>query len=133
MGAAEIEALKETYAAINWNDVPAAVQVFDPDMVWIEPTDYEGGGGTYRGIAAVVANVSKGRGTWAEGTCEPEGFMVAGDKIVVLLHVRVRLKDRTDWIDGRFADVYTFRNGKAIQMRSFGERKDALEWVGKKG
>jgi hypothetical protein len=28
-----------------------------------------------------------------------------------------------EWIDGRFADVYTFRNGWSIQMRSFGERQ----------
>ncbi len=28
--AAEIEAVKETYAAINRNDVPSAVEAFDP-------------------------------------------------------------------------------------------------------
>jgi hypothetical protein len=37
-----------------------------------------------------------------------------------------------DWIDGRFADVWTFRNGKAIQGRSFGERQEALQWAGAK-
>ena len=31
---------------------------------------------------------------------------------------------------GRFADVDTFRNGKAIEVRSFGERREALEWAG---
>jgi ketosteroid isomerase-like protein len=81
----------------------------------------------------VTGQISKGRGTWAEGTCEPESFVVAGDKIVALLHVRVRLKDHTDWIDGRFADVHTYRNGKAVQIRTFGKRKDALEWAGAKG
>ena len=66
---------------------------------------------------------------WAEGSCELERFIVAGDKIVVFVHARVSLKDQTEWIDGRFADVYTFRNGKAVQMRSFGERQEALEWA----
>src|SRR5262245_12257727 len=37
---------------------------------------------------------------------------------------------RTDWIDARLADVYTFRDGKAIQMRSFADRRQALEWAG---
>lgn len=129
--AAEVEAVKETYAAINRNDIPAALKHFDPQMEWIEPPDYPGGG-THRGHAAVLANISKGRNTWAEGSCELERFIVAGDKIVVFVHARVRLHDHTDWIDGRFADVYTFRNGKAIQMRSFGERQEALEWVGVK-
>ncbi|HEV8593429.1 MAG TPA: nuclear transport factor 2 family protein, partial [Pyrinomonadaceae bacterium] len=88
------------------------------------------GGGTYHGIEAVKAHMSAGRSTWAEGSCEPERFIVAGDKIVVLIHVRVRLKDHTEWIDSRIADVYTFRNGKAIQFRTFAEEQQALEWAG---
>jgi hypothetical protein len=80
--AAEIEAVKETCAAINRNDIPAAVKAFEWQMEWIEPPHYPGAG-THLG--------------------------------------------HTDWIDGRFADVYTFRNGKVIQMRSFGNRREALE------
>jgi ketosteroid isomerase-like protein len=129
--AAEVEAVKKIYAAINRNDIPAALEFFDPQMEWIEPSDFPGAG-TYRGHEQVGANISKGRNTWAEGSCELERLIAAGDKIVVFVHARVRLKDHTDWIDGRFADVYTFRNGKAIQMRLFGERRDALEWVGVK-
>jgi ketosteroid isomerase-like protein len=102
--AAEIEALKETYAAINRNDIPAAVKAFDPQMEWIEPPDYPGAG-THRGHAEVMANISKGRGTWAEGSCELEQLIVAGDKIVVFVYARVRLKGHTKWIGGRFADV----------------------------
>jgi len=126
----DIELVKETYAAINRNEVPAAVSAFDPQMEWIEPSNYPGGGGTYRGHAEVMAHVLKGRNSWAEGRCEVEQFIVVGGKIVVFLHARVRLKDHADWIDGRFADVHTFRNGKAIQMRSFGERQEALDWAG---
>ena len=55
------------------------------------------------------AQLSQGRSTWAEGGCEPEQFIVAGDKIVVLLHVRVRLKNKSEWIDARIADGFTFR------------------------
>jgi ketosteroid isomerase-like protein len=124
----EIETLKQIYAAINRNDIPTAVAAFDPQMEWIEPAGYPGAG-TYRGHAAVMANISKGRNTWAEGSCELERFIVAGDKIVVFVHARVRLKGRTEWGGGRFADVYTFRNGRPIQMRSFGERQDALDWA----
>ena len=129
--AAEIETVKGYYAAVNRNDIPATMKFFDPQAEWIEPPNYPGAG-THRGHAAVMANLSKGRNSWAEGACEPERFIVAGDKLVVFVHVRVRLKDRTAWIDARFADVYTFRNGKAIQGRSFGERQAALEWAGAK-
>ena len=127
---AEIATVKEIYAAIKRNDIPAAIKFVDPQMEWIEPADYPGGGGTYRGHAAVMAHISKGRNSWSEGRCNLEGFVVVGDKIVLLLHALVRLKDQTEWIDGRFADVATFRIGKAIQVRSFGEREVALEWAG---
>lgn len=130
--AAQIETVKETYAAINRNDIPAAIKGFDLGVEWIEPAGYPGAG-TYRGHAEVMANISKGRNTWAEGGCELERFIVARDKIVVFVRARVRLQGHTEWIDGRFADVYTFRDGKAIQMRSFGERQEALDWAGVTG
>jgi hypothetical protein len=53
-----------------------------------------------------------------------------GDKVVVYLHVRVRLKDSPDWVDGRFADGFAFRAGKITHYHSFGERRDALKWAG---
>ena len=125
----EIEALKQFFAAINRNDMQAIMKDFDPQIVRMEPEVFPTSG-TYRGIAQVQEHIAKGRGTWAEGTCEPEEFFTSGDKVVVYLHVRVRLKDSTDWIDGRFADGFVFRDGKIIQYLTFGERREALQWAG---
>ena len=129
--AEEQKALKKAYAALNRNDIPGFVEIFDPQ---IERIEFEGfpGGGTYHGIASVTDHISKGRGSWAEGSCEPERFMVYGDRILVSIYVHVRLKTETEWRDGRTADVYTFRNGKAIQFRTFANEQQALEWVGYK-
>jgi len=125
----EIEILKQFFAAINRNNLQGITKYFDPQIVRIEPEGFPTAG-TYRGIAEVREHVTKGRGTWAEGTCEPEKFLTHGDKVVVYLHVQVRLKDSTDWIDGRFADGFVFRAGKITQYLSFGERLDALKWAG---
>jgi uncharacterized protein len=125
----EIEALKQFFAAVNRNDMQAITRDFDPAIVRIEPEGFPTAG-TYRGIAEVQEHVRKGRGTWAEGTCEPERFLVNGDKVVVYLHARVRLKNSTEWVGGRFADGFVFRNGKIIQYLSFGERAEALTWAG---
>ena len=126
---ARIAALRETYAAINRHDIPAALAILDPQIEWIEPADSPEGG-TTRGIADVEALHRRALATWAEGACEPERFMVAGDKIIVFCHVHVRLKDQVGWLEGDLADVYTFRNGKVIQKRTFFEPQQALEWVG---
>ncbi len=125
----EIEALKQFFAAINRNDMQSITRDFDPQIERIEPEGFASAG-IYRGIAEVQGNLAKGRGTWAEGTCEPEEFFTNGDKVVVYLHVRVRLKNSTDWIDGRFADGFVFRAGKIIQYITFGERQDAIKWAG---
>jgi len=125
----EIRALEQFFAAINRNDMQAITKHFDPQIVRIEPEGFPMAG-TYRGITEVQEHVTKGRRTWAEGSCEPEKFLVNGDKVVVYLHARVRLKDSTDWIGGRFADGFMIRNGKIVQYLSFGERLDALTWPG---
>jgi ketosteroid isomerase-like protein len=107
----------------------AIIKDFDPEIVRIEPEGYATAG-TYRGIAEVQAHVAKGRGTWAEGTCEPEKFCENGDKVVVYLYAWVRLEGSTEWMGGRFADGFVFRNGKITQYRTFWERAEALEWAG---
>jgi ketosteroid isomerase-like protein len=129
---AETEALKKAYAAFNRNDIAATVEALDPQIEWTEPAEFPGAG-TYHGHEAVKAYLSQSRADWAEGSSEPERFIVAGDKIVVFVRARARLRASTEWHDTRLADVFTFRNGKAIQMRAFADRQQAREWVGVKG
>ena len=125
----EVDALKQFFAAINRNDMQAVTRHFDPQVV---RSEFEGfpTAGTYRGIAEVQENVRSGRGTWAEGSCEPEKFLVNGEKVVVYLHAWVRLNGAADWTGGRFADGFVFRDGRITEYHSFGERAQALEWAG---
>lgn len=125
---AETVALRQAYAAINRNDIEGFAQILDPQIERIEPEGFPTSG-TYHGIDAVKEHVAKGRSTWAEGVCEPTHFVAAGDKFVVSLHVRVRLNGHTDWIDARIADVFTFRNGKAVLFRTFADESEALAWA----
>ena len=125
----ETEALERFFSAINRNDMQAMTKDFDPRIVRVKPDGFATAG-TYRGIADVQEHVAKGRGTWAEGSCDPEKFLVNGDKVVVYLQARVRLKDSAEWIDGRFADGFVFCDGRITQYRTFRERADALEWAG---
>ncbi len=125
----EIEALKRFFDAINRNDIEAITRDFDPQIVRVEPEGFPTSG-TYRGVAEVKEHVARGRGTWAEGTCEPEKFFVRGNKVVVYLYAWVRLKDATEWTGGRFADGFAFRDGAIVEYRTFWERATALEWAG---
>lgn len=130
---AEAEMLRGLYAAINRGDIAAAVSVFDPEIVRVEPAGFPMSG-TYRGLAAMTAHFEKARATWAEGSCEPERFVAGTDRrVIVLVQVRVRLKGETEWREGRLADVFTFgRDGKIVEFRTFGEVREGLEWAGAK-
>jgi hypothetical protein len=124
-----IAALRGAYAAFNRGDMDAAVESLDPDIEWSEPTEFPGGG-VYHGRDGAKRYLSQSREAWAEVISEPEEFIPAGDRIVVFVHARVRAKDSEEWQEVRLADVYTFRDSKAIQMRAFTDRQKALRWAG---
>lgn len=124
-----IHVLREAYDAFNRGDIAAAVAQLDPQIDWTEPAEFPGGG-TYHGQDGVAAYLTQSRAAWAEVSSEPERFITARDRIVVFVHARVRPKGSSEWQEVRLADVYTFRNGKAVSMRAFADRQEALRWVG---
>ncbi len=77
-----------------------------------------------------MAYLTQSRAAWAEVSSEPERFIAAGNRIVVFVHARVRPIGSTEWQEVRLADVYTFRNGKAVRMQAFADRQEALRSVG---
>jgi len=123
-----ITSLRAAYAAFNRGDVDAAVEPLDTQIEWSEPSEFPGGG-TYHGREGAKQYLAQSRAAWAEVISEPEQFIPAGDRIVVFVHARVRPKNGNQWQEVRLADVYTFRNGKAIQMRAFADRQEALRWA----
>jgi hypothetical protein len=57
---------------------------------------------------------------------------VAGDRVVVFVHARFRVKGSTEWDEVRLADVYTFRGGRPVKMRAFADRGEAVRCAGVK-
>lgn len=125
----DLQALRHFFAAINRNDMNAVAALLASDVTRVEPEGFDTAG-TYMGVEAVTECVRKGRGTWAEGSCDPEDFLVRDGKVVVYLHARVRLASNNEWVGGRFADGFMFKDGKIIEYRTFWERKAALAWAG---
>jgi ketosteroid isomerase-like protein/GNAT superfamily N-acetyltransferase len=126
---AAIALLRRAYAAFNRGEIDATVEGLDPDIEWVEPPEFPGGG-TYHGHAGVKAYLTQSREAWAELRSEPERFIPAGDRIVVFVHARVRAQDDPTWLDVRLADVYTFQGGKVVSMHAFAVRRQAIEWTG---
>lgn len=125
----ETDAVMHAYAALNRNDISGFLEIFDPAIEWRLPPEWPGGG-TFRGFDDVSALLRKSRETWAEGTCEPQRYVVAGDRILLYAHVHVRLKSESEFRDGDIVDVFAFRNGKVIEIRTFGDAEAALKYAG---
>jgi ketosteroid isomerase-like protein len=125
----EITALRAAYAAFNRGDIDAVTAMMDPQIEWIEPAEFRGGG-TYHGRDGAKQYLAKSRAGVAEIISQPERFITAGDRLVVFVYARVLPKDSKEWRERRLADVYTFRDGKAVAMRAFADRQEALRWVG---
>jgi uncharacterized protein len=123
--------LRAAYTAFNRGNIEAAVEPFDPQIEWSEPAEFPGGG-TYHGREAVKGYLAQSRAAWADAISEPERIITSGNRVVVFVHAWVRPKDGTKWRDTRLADVYTIRNGKAVQMRAFSDRQEALSWAAAK-
>jgi hypothetical protein len=49
---------------------------------------------------------------------------MAGNRIVVLVHARVRPKGSNHGQDVSLADVYTLRNGRVVEMQAFAGRRE---------
>lgn len=127
--AAETAAVREAFAALNRNDIRGFVRILDPQIERTEPAGLPGSG-TYRGLDALTTHLVTSREKWAEGSCELERILTAGDRVIALVHVRVRLAHETEWREGRIADGFTFRNRKAVQWITFLDQREALMWGG---
>jgi ketosteroid isomerase-like protein len=107
----------------------AAVEPLDAQVEWTEPAELPGGG-TYHGRDGGKRCLTQSRAAGGEVTSEAERFIIAGERIVVFDHARVRPKGRNKWQDVSLADVYTVRNGRVVEMPAFADRQEALRWVG---
>jgi uncharacterized protein len=124
--------LRGAYAAFNRGDIDSAVSGFDPKIEWVEPPEFPGGG-TYSGREGAKRYLTQSRAGCAQVISEPVKFIPAGDRIVVFVHARVLPKEGGRWQEIDLADVYTFKNGKAVAMRAFAQRDDALKLAGVMG
>ena len=125
----DIEIIRQVYSGINRNDIDFVLNLMDVDITRIESEGFPTAG-TYRGHTDMRQHLMTGRSTWAEGACEPVDFFTAGNKIVVTVHIKVRLKNNPEWIDGRIADGFTIKDGRVAEFHSFPNNQKAFEWAG---
>lgn len=78
-------------------------------------------GGTYHGLEAVRRAIFDplDEEWWDEFRADPDEFIDAGDRVVVLGRYTGRAKATGRVLDVPYAHVWTFRDGKAVEFRQF--------------
>ncbi|MGK4585758.1 nuclear transport factor 2 family protein [Kitasatospora sp. HPMI-4] len=111
------------YAAYARGDIDTAVAPLHPDVEWIEPEEFPGGG-RRTGPAAVAEYLRDSYALWSELVSEPTPYR-RGEEIVIVHHFHGRLTDGTAH-DVTVADVFTVRDGRVVRMHAYADPADAL-------
>jgi uncharacterized protein len=122
---ADIERSRVLYRKFREGD-PSAFDDWDGDVEIHVPKAIPGGG-DLRGVLEFLEFTAAVGDRWEDAYPEPEEFMAAGDKLIVLgtWHGRARNTGRTAAVP--FAHVYEMRDGKVVYFRNYIDSSEALE------
>lgn len=118
-----VKIVRNAYDAFARRDIAAVLETLDPKIAWHEPSGPlppPAGGGTYHGRDA-VANEIFGAipKAWDEFAVEPDEFLEAGNRVVVVGAFHVKPKGRQTAVTAPCVQIWTMRNGKAVSMENY--------------
>ena len=122
-----LDAVRGVYAAFGSGDVEGILARLDPEVSWRTPGAPDlPTGGLRVGIAAVREFFPLLLNTFDMAEFQPQDFLAAGDKVVVLGTSREGPKGSGRLVDFRWVHVFTFRDGRIV---AFEEPADVTELV----
>lgn len=117
---ADISLVRVAYAAFARRDLPALLDMFHPQIEWVEPRGLTRLGGTRVGhLQTLVEVLTRVPENAREFQPEPEEFLDAGENIVVLGHHRGVTASTGASFEIPFAHIWTMRDGLAVKFRSY--------------
>ena len=112
-------------------DLSALFDLFDDYVIW----DYRAYSPVDRdepvfGKQAIMADVRKWIGTWADYTFEVEELIDAGDSVVLVVNERGQGRGSGAPMEHHYCTIWTFRNGRIIRGEAYPTKAEALEALG---
>ena len=101
-----------------------------PDLVWdvsrLDWPDQQ----IYSGVEGAMQFNAEWADAWDDWEFEVLDYLDAGERVVVIVNQRGRAKATGIPVDMRFAQVWSFRDGRAIRMQMYASVDEALEAAG---
>ena len=128
-----VEALRWLYGEWAKGNMWALRDIAYPDIEWEWSegmASLYGGPRVYRGLEEIGAATLEWLAAWDSYWMTAEDFIEAGDEVVVFMRLHARSADSDSVIENRIAAVWAMRDGRAVRVRYYEDREEALEAVG---
>jgi ketosteroid isomerase-like protein len=122
-----VELVRSIYE--GWLRDEAGLDKFDPDICMVESAAVPGAANV-TGVEAVERYIASFARYWDEIRFEPQEYLDAGDRVVVVARLTGRGKSSGVVVNRVWAYVWTIRAGKALRMEAYSERSEALAVAG---
>jgi ketosteroid isomerase-like protein len=121
-----VDTVRRLYAAYLSGDARAALAEIHPEVEW--DSRHHPDGRVYRGHDGVREFLRDWLAVWEKTTVEPERFLDAGERVVVL--TREMTQSGGLAITEQHAEIYTLRDGKVAHWCAFSDPAQALHSAG---
>ena len=131
MAIEDTERLRRAYAAFS-EDQELPWDLFDPAI----EHDQRAGlflDGVFYGTEGLRAALEEVHADWSDLRYEAEEVIDVGDRYLVMLRMRARVRDSEAELDAQIAHLWEFRNGRAVRWGVYGDRAVALRALGATG
>jgi ketosteroid isomerase-like protein len=133
MSQQNVETIREMFAIVNERGVRAATEAFGDllasDFALAEATglpDPE----AYTGKGAFIENMAKLEESFEELRMEPLEIVDLGERVIVVVSMSGRGQGGGVPVEMTFAQLWSLRDGKAVSLRDYATKAEALAAVG---
>ena len=130
MSQENVEIITRMYEAWNSGDIEALADVFDAAVEVHPALSTFLASSVYRGHDGVAAWYAETFEPWAEMRAEPQRFLDAGERTVVVVGLHARVPGGEVELAGEIAHVVTIRDGKIVRLDGYDSPEAALGAVG---
>jgi ketosteroid isomerase-like protein len=134
MSQENVEALRWLYGEWAQGNLWALRKIADPAIEWEWTPGMASIAGErriYRGLDEIGATTREWIEAWDIYWMTAEDFIEFGDEIVVVpMQLHARTTDSDHVLEQRITAVWTLRKGKALQVRYYDDKTEALEAAG---
>ncbi len=130
MGRENITIVRRAYAAFNSGDLARITAVMHPEFETTVGPELSAEPDTYRGHDGIRRYFESFREAMDEIRFDQEAIRQAGASVVVAVRLSARGRSTRIHVEQRLGQVWTFRQGRALRVRTFSSFPEAMRAAG---